>query len=97
MQGKTTIEATALVFGFRVTATAFRGELWTGLLLAFCIGTSSLMMGAAIHTVLMAREEGEMPGKREIRHDGSQGNPCLVNRAGSLNGCLPEAFVSSCR
>ena len=63
MQEKTIIKATALVFGLSLTATAFCREFWICLLLAFCIGTSSLMLSAVINTVLQARVEREMRGR----------------------------------
>ncbi|MBC7246660.1 MAG: MFS transporter [Actinobacteria bacterium] len=60
---KTLIKATALIFGLSLTATAFCRDLWICLLLAFCIGASSLMLSAVINTVLQARVEREMRGR----------------------------------
>jgi len=63
LRENTIMKATSTLFGLSLLAVAFCRDLWICLLLAFFIGTTSLMLSAAINTVLQARVAREMRGR----------------------------------
>ncbi len=63
MPERTIVKVSSLTVGLALLAVAACRIYWVCLLLAFLLGTSSLMMSAAINTVLQARVGREMRGR----------------------------------